>query len=722
MRARTTVAAAVAVAWFGVGLTILLGGVPGDVSVAILLLVGTLAAMVAVWSVVKRRGTQRRFDLPAVERGRPVPIPGTNLEDAIGEFHERTTGAGQPGRRAATGLYGLAIAVLTRFRGLTKADATALLHDGTWTDDPFAAGLLSPTRSVPYPEGGLRTRLLRYTSFVPTAALRNRVTRLIETRSRYAIAIERTAAEVSRISDEARGSTVERGAPDRIEPSAERTDVRTTDRPVETLTEVDYHQTAYWNGIGLVALLPVTVGLYVREPAVVMLGAVAVAFAGVASITQAPKPDIAVSRTVEPTDPEPGEHVEVTVTIENTSTSTLFDLRYVDGVPAALSVVAGSARIGTALGAGESVSFEYTLKASRGSHEFDPGLAVTRDLFQSEERATYVPSESVLVTEPLSTPLSHDPALRRVAGTFGSSFTTDDSGDGTAFHSVREYRRGDPLNRIDWNRRARTGELATLEFEEEYAGSVLLLVDARTPAYVAHEAGALHAVDRAVTACSRLAPTLLEEGHHVGLAAIGPAVRTGATDSSAGECWIAPHTGRAHERRLAAALSGHPQFSPTVPTGATRWRTQLRQLRRRLSSNVQVLFISPLSDGVSVEIARRIEASGYAVSVLSPDATATATVSHRLARVSRLLRRFDLQRNGIPVIQWDADETIEGALAGDVATVGCRTGDLTQGTDGSERESSTQTGNEPAEPNDARTGSPERSLHAVAGSSDGDRS
>lgn len=721
MRTRAAVAAAIAVAWFGVGLGILLGGGTGDMSVAILLLVGMFVAMVAVWSVVKRRGTQRRFGLPAVERGRVVPVPGTNLEDAIGEFHERTTGAGRPGQRASSGLYGLAIAVLTRFRGLTEDDATALLDDGSWTDDPFAAGLLSPTLSVPYPEDGFRTRLLRYTSFVPTAALRNRVTRLIETKSRYAVAIEQTAAEVSRISDEARGSNVTQGTPDRIEPSADRTDVRTTDRPVETLTEVDYHQTAYWNGIGLVALLPVTVGLYVREPAVVMLGAVAVAFAGVASITKAPKPEIDVARTVEPAEPEPGEHVEVTVTIENTSTSTLFDLRYVDGVPAALSVVAGSARIGTALGAGESVSFEYTLKASRGSHEFDPGLAVTRDLFQSEERATYVPSESVLVTELPSTSLSHDPALRRVAGTFGSNFTTDDSGNGTAFHSVREYRRGDPLNRIDWNRQARTGELATLEFEEEYAGTVLLLVDARTPAYVTHEAGALHAVDRAVTACSRLAPTLLEEGHHVGLAAIGPAVRTGSTDTSAKACWIAPHTGRTHERRLAAALSGHPQFAPSVPTGATRWRTQLRQLRRRLSSNVQVLFISPLSDAVSVEIPRRIEASGYAVSVLSPDATATATVSHRLARVSRLLRRFDLQRSGIPVIQWDADATIEGAFAGDVATGGYRTNELARGTDDSERESRTQTEEASVDQRDTQTDTLDRPLHAVAGPSDGDR-
>ncbi|MFC3958452.1 DUF58 domain-containing protein [Halovivax cerinus] len=722
MRHRAAVAAVVSVGSFVLGVAILVGGVPGDVSIAVLLLVGMATAMVAAWSVVKRRGTQRRFDLPSVERGRAAPIPGATLEDAVGEFHERTTGAGRPGRRAAAGLYGIAIAVLTRFRGLPEDDATALLDDGSWTDDPFAAGLLSPTRSVPYRDTGLRTRLLQYTSLVPTATLRNRVTRLIETKSRYTVAIERTAAAVTRISDEARGGTILRGEPDHVEPPADGISVRTTDGPVAAPTEAGHHRTAYWNGIGLVALLPITVGLYAREPAVVLLGAVAVAFAGVASITRAPKPDIDVTRTITPEEPKPGERVDVTVTIENASASTLFDLRYVDGVPAPLSVVAGSARLGTALGAGESVSYEYTLRASRGRHEFDPGLAVTRDLFQSEERATYVPSESVIVAEPPPTPLSHDPALRRVAGTFGSSFATDDGGDGTAFHSVREYRRGDPLNRIDWNRRARTGELATLEFEEEYAGSVLLLVDARAAAYVTHEQGAPHAVDRAVTACSRLIPTLLEEGHHVGLAAVGPAVRAASTDTSAGACWIPPHTGRTHERRLVAAMSGHPQFSPSVPTGATRWRTQLRDLKRRLSQNVQVLFVSPLVDSTSVEIPRRLEASGHAVSVLSPDATATATVSQRLARVARLIRRFDLQRSGIPVIQWDAGETIEGALAGDGRTVGSGPGVLDTGSDESGREATRSAGASTDEPNDAPTDIPERVSHAVSGPEAGDRS
>lgn len=665
--ARTVLAAIAAVCSFAVALGILVGGVRMDVNVAMLLLVGTTTGMAAVWSVVTRRGTQLRFDLPRPEFGRAVSTPGDDLRDAIGEFHDWTSTTSRPGERTVSGLYGLTVAVLIRFRGLSESEATAQLEDGSWTDDPFAAGLLSPTLTVPDPEIGLRKRLRELASAVPFARIRNRLVRAIESESAYATAIKRTATAVSRVSYDARGAAAPGSPSDRIEGDEETVPARTTDRSVDEIVEERRHQTGYWNGIGVVALLAVTAGLYAREPAVVLIGVVGTAFAGAAALTTAPRPSLSVSRTRSPERPQPGDTVTVTVSITNESDSALLDLRYVDGVPPGLSVVDGSPRIGTALGAGESTTVEYAVEAVRGRHEYDPGLAVTRDLFQSEERAFFVPAASAIDVDLPSTELSDAPILRPLAGTFGSSFATDDSGEGTAFHSVRDYRRGDPLNRIDWNRRARTGDLATLEFQTEYAGSVLLLVDARRAAYVAPRRGAPHAVDRAVTACSAIVPTLLSAGNHVGIGAIGPTARAeeGAMSES---CWISPGAGRSHERAILDALSDHPQLSTTVPLGGVQWMSQLRDVRRRLSADTQVLFVTPLTDDVSVEIPRRLEASGHAVTVLSPDATATETTSHRLARIARLIRRFDLQRAGIPVLDWPADEPIGRAMVGGSGT------------------------------------------------------
>lgn len=689
--ARTVLAAIAAVCSFALALGVLVGGMRMEVNVAILLLVGTATGMAGVWSVVTRRGTQVRFDLPRPELGRAVPTPGEDLRDAIGEFHDWTSTTSRPGERTVSGLYGLTVAVLTRFRGHSEAEATAQLEDGSWTDDPFAAGLLSPTLTVPDPETGIRKRLRELASAVPFARIRNHLVRAIESESAYAAAIKRTATAVSRVSYDARGTTPPGSQSNRIEGEGEPVPVRTTDRSVDEIVEERRHQTGYWNGIGVVALLAVTAGLYAREPAVVLIGVVGTAFAGVAAVTTAPRPSLSVSRTRSLERPQPGDRVTVTVSITNESDSAVLDLRYVDGVPPGLSVVDGSARIGTALGAGESTSFEYTVEAVRGRHEFDPGLAVTRDLFQSEERAFFVPAATAIDVQLPTTELSDAPSLRPLAGTFGSSFATDDSGEGTAFHSVRDYRRGDPLNRIDWNRRARTGDLATLEFQTEYAGSVLLLVDARRAAYVAPRRGVPHAVDRAVTACSTIVPTLLSEGNHVGIAAIGPTVRSEMEGTNSGNCWIPPGAGRSHERAILDALSDHPQLSTAVPVGGVQWMSQLRVVRRRISADTQVIFITPLTDNVSVEIPRRLEASGHAVTVLTPDATATRTTSQRLARIARLIRRFDLQRAGIPVIDWPADETIGQALVGGSGAVPARPARSDGGEDGGATDSTSST-------------------------------
>ncbi|MFC7231234.1 DUF58 domain-containing protein [Saliphagus sp. GCM10025308] len=94
---------------------------------------------------------------------------------------------------------------------------------------------------------------------------------------------------------------------------------------------------------------------------------------------------------------------------------------------------------------------------------------------------------------------------------------------------------------MDWNRHARSGELATLEFHEERAARVLVLIDARKASYLAHQPDAAHAIDRSVEAAGRIAASLLDTGDTVGLAALGPVNREANQRLNLREtCWIAP--------------------------------------------------------------------------------------------------------------------------------------------------------------------------------------
>ncbi|MCU4971622.1 DUF58 domain-containing protein [Halobacteria archaeon AArc-m2/3/4] len=618
-----------------------------------IILVGVLTLLVALNTLTRRHGVRDHGTTPDPEHRYRVPAPGAELTDAVDQFRSRRNDLFVPSNRIHAGLREAAIAALTRFQGLTPAAANERVEDGSWTDDPYAAAFLSP--SVDPPERSLRERVTD--RFVRDVSFRD--------------SVRRTGAAVAAIGYTGLGD----GAPDRSESriaTYERDDTeedepvpRTTQTPVDGVVERSSRRTGHWFGVGVVALIAISIGTFTESAAVVMAGAVGIAYAGFGHAMEAPTPDISIERTLSEETPEPGDEIGVEVTITNESSRPLPDLRFVDGVPPGLAVSEGTARLGTALRPGESVTLEYTVAARRGRHVFDPALVFTRDLSRSSEKEFLVGSPTSITCEPVLRPITTSVPLRATAATFSGRLTTPEGGSGTQFHSVREYRKNDPLNRIDWNRHARTGELATLEFHEERAARVLVLVDARKANYLAPEPDAAHAVDRSVAAAGRIAATLLEDGDTVGLAAIGPLDKReeDGDDGPVEQCWLGPSSGHHHRAQFQNLLATHPQFSTLAPPKSRRWTPQLEQIYRRLSSDTQIILLTPLCDRVSSDIVQWLDARGYAVTVVSPDPTTDRTTGNQLARVARRIRRFDLQRTGVPVVDWPADQSIDEAFA-----------------------------------------------------------
>ncbi|WP_049952947.1 DUF58 domain-containing protein [Halostagnicola larsenii] len=618
-------------------------GRSGLVAVACGLLLGAVSAL------SRRRGVREQTKTPEPERTYRVPAPGSSLRDAISQFRDATDEYTTQSRRFVDGLRAAVVAVLTRFEGRSVEEATARLETGEWTDDRRAAAFLS--KSVDPPSRSLRKRL---------AATLDRETVFRE-------GIRRAGASIANIGYGDRSAySVPETLPKYEADVSEKDDYdpRTTTKRVHGTEHARERSTEYWTGVGAVALFAVGIGALAESPAVVLAGVVGVGYAGFARAFDPPVPKVDLERTVSTDSPEPGDEIDVSLTVTNESDRLLPDLRVIDGVPPGLAVVDGSARMGTALRPGESVTLEYTVTARRGTHEFDPALVLARDPSRSAEWEVYVGQETSIVSNPVLRPIAASIPLRATAASFSGRLQTTDGGTGTAFHSVREYRRNDPLNRIDWKRHARTGELATLEFHEERAARVVLLLDTRKVSYLAPSPDERHAVDRSVSAAGRTAATLLENGDTVGLAALGPGESSEEGYSSTQEpCWLAPAAGRHHRVEFEQLLATHSQFASVPPSRGTHWYGQLRTLRRRFSAETQILFFSPLCDQASLEIARKLEAYGYPVTVVSPDPTTDRTTAQQLARVGRRIRRFDLQRAGIPVIDWDAGESIDDVFA-----------------------------------------------------------
>ncbi|WP_137288381.1 DUF58 domain-containing protein [Natronorubrum halophilum] len=629
-----------------------------------IVLVGLLAIGIGLSALTRGYNTRSRTDTPDPERRSGVPAPGRSLSAAADEFREPMTDYVANGRRLTIALKSAAVAVLTRFEGDSTDQASRRLEDGTWTDDPIAAAFLSD--SLETPTRSLRTRLASVVSGDGETAFQSNVRHTV--RAITAIRDDRSAADGDRPLPEYEYDPDVRGDPyDRTRAGGSGSNpqlrTRTTTDSVDGVEPRRRRSTDHWTGIGAVALFAVGVGAVAESPAVVLAGVVGVGYAGFARALEPPELDLSLERSVSDDDPEPGDELEVVLTIANESDAFVPDLRIVDGVPASLAVTDGSSRLGTALRPGEAVTLEYTVTARRGSHEFDPALVLARDLSRSTEREFLIDAETTVVCEPSMRPLATAVPLRAATTSFAGRVRTADGGSGTTIHSVREYRRSDPLNRVDWNRHAKTGELATLEFHEERAARVVVLVDARLAAYRAPTPDAAHAVDRSVDAAGRIGASLFAAGETVGLAAIGPLVWDETDPSGTDPCWLPPASGRHHEVRFQEALATHPQFATLPPDHECRWRRQLRRIRRRLPSDTQIIFLTTLCDDGSVGIARQLEAHGHPVTVVSPDPTADRTVGHQLARVARHLRRVDLERARTPVIDWPDDDTLDTAIA-----------------------------------------------------------
>lgn len=415
------------------------------------------------------------------------------------------------------------------------------------------------------------------------------------------------------------------------------------------------HHTGRWWFAGLVVLLAAALGAVTARPLPLLVAVVGVTYATYARTFGAPTVDVALERSLSDPAPNPDDLVEVTVTVRNDGDA-LADVRLVDGVPTALEVAEGSPRHAAALRSGGETTFSYAVRARRGQHGFDPATVLARDPPGSVERETTADVETVLTCLP---PLSEVP-LRSQTTQLAGRIATDSGGEGLQFHSTRRYRPGDDISRIDWNRRARTGELSTVEFREEKAAGVMVVVDARPAAYWAPAEGERTAVEHSVGAAGRVFSELLDGGDQVGIAALGPKT-----------CWLGPGAGNEHEHRARTLLATHPALSavppgdgpPELAIDPDHEPVDLGWLRARLDPDVQVILLSPVCDDGIAAAVRTLQATGNDVTVISPDVTSRDSPGRRVAALQRANRLHRIREAGVRVVEWDVAEPFANALA-----------------------------------------------------------
>lgn len=444
-----------------------------------------------------------------------------------------------------------------------------------------------------------------------------------------------------------------------------------------------------WRGLTAATIMFAAGGLATGSAALLLAATIPVVYVAYSTLsTVSPVAhQLDITREVQPSSPMPGQPITVTLELTNTGETPLTDVRVIDGVPEKLTVIDGAAKGAVSLRPGSSTTIEYTMLGKRGSHQFEDAAVRARSLSAGVLSTEQVTPDGTTAFECRVT--MDDIPVQDQTMFYTGPLSTDTSGEGVEFHKTRDYQTGDPINRIDWRRLAKTGDLTTVEYREQESAKVVVVLDARE---VARQAPA-ERYPAGSTMCAyagALAVDALEDaGHQVGLAALGLEPPAPGVEHPP-PAWVAPSTGRGFTARAARVIdaatasdvaasspltgtadSAAPATTPTPSSfeasgaedaAADGGLGEVDRLLAQLPSDAQVLLCTPAVDDYPEEVVTRLTAHGHATTVLSPDVTGQQSPGQHLESLDRAHRLADLRASGAPVVDWQYIDPLPMAL------------------------------------------------------------
>ncbi len=168
---------------------------------------------------------------------------------------------------------------------------------------------------------------------------------------------------------------------------------------------------------------------------------------------------------------------------------------------------------------GRSITLRYTLTCPRrGYHRIGPLLMESGDLFGLQRRfRTGEQQDYISVLPTVAYIDTFNIGARRPQGPV--RITNRVYEDPTRISGIREYVRGDPLNRIHWKASARTGELFVKQSEPSNVLGATLILDLFGPCYQGEDAESR--MELAITTTASVAYLLQTSGEQVGMVTNG---------------------------------------------------------------------------------------------------------------------------------------------------------------------------------------------------------
>jgi uncharacterized protein (DUF58 family) len=249
---------------------------------------------------------------------------------------------------------------------------------------------------------------------------------------------------------------------------------------------------------------------------------------------------------------------------------------------------------------------------------------------------------------------SHDRITKSVPPTDTQMYVGDyvarTAADGIEFSAVRPFLPGDSVRRVNWRVTSRRGELHVNLAQPERDADVVLFLDTFSEA----EMGGNTTLDLTIRGASVIARHHLAHNDRIGLVSFGGMLR-----------WLTASTGRTHTYRIADFLID------VNTTFSFAWKDIELLPRGTLPPKATVIAFSPLIDDRAYAALADINTRGFPVVVINtliedrvpPTPGAEGELAHRAWILERHMKRDLLKAAGVPVVDWNGDESIQIALA-----------------------------------------------------------
>lgn len=367
----------------------------------------------------------------------------------------------------------------------------------------------------------------------------------------------------------------------------------------------------------------------------------------VASVVSAP-PSVDVDVTVSTDRCIEGD--EVSVDLELRSSTSWNEVELALALPGGFELVDSERHPTVRLEAGVPLQHSWRLRASRwggqrlgvvGIRLHGSGrLTVFEDVIDQHEIVKVYPGHDRIdkAIPPLDTQI------------YVGDYVARSAADGIEFAAVRPFVAGDSVRRVNWRISSRRNALHVNLAQPERNADVVLFLDTFSEA----DMGDSTTLDLTVRGASVIARHHLAHNDRIGLVSFGGMLR-----------WLTASMGRTHTYRIADFLID------MNTTFSFAWKDIELLPRGTLPSKATVIAFSPLVDDRAFAALADINTRGFSVVVINtldekkvtPTPGAEGELAHRAWILERHMKRDLLKAAGIPVTDWNGDDSIQVALS-----------------------------------------------------------